>query len=251
MCGRYAVTLPKEAMRQLFHTVNTVEQPPRYNVAPTQPMVTVREGEAGRTMQFARWGYVPPRLMDPRKIPLLINIRSDSMVSRPPFRDALAHRRCIVPADGYYEWLVRPDGRKQPYFITLADGAPMVFAGLYSVWEGPSPTGEPIETVAIVTTDAGPDTASIHNRSPVILRDDEIDSWLDTAGVGTAQAASLAHPLESGSVSVRAVSTRVNAAANDGPDLVEEIDPEAEPATAAPRTKKKAGRGGGGQLDLF
>ncbi len=249
MCGRYAVTLPKEAMRDLFRTLNMVDYPPRYNVAPTQPVLTIREGDSGRTMQFARWGYVPPRLSDPKKIPLLINIRSDSMVTRPQFRDALAHRRCIVPADGYYEWLTDPDGRKQPYYITLVDGAPMAFAGLYSVWEGPTPDGQPIETVAIVTTDAGADTAGIHPRAPAVLRGDEIDQWLDAAGVGSGRAAALAHPLEQGSAKRHPVSREVNSANNDAPDLIEPVDPAAEPPPDDKPIKKK--RAGSGQLDLF
>lgn len=253
MCGRYAVTLPPEAMRDLFRTANMIEYPARYNVAPTQPVLTIRESDGARSMQFARWGLVPAGLRDPRKIPLLINARSETIATRAPFKDALARHRCIVPASGYYEWLTGADGHKQPYYITMADNGPMAFAGLYTIWEGPTPDGTPIETVAIVTTDAGPDTAHIHGRAPAVLRGDEVARWLETRGIGSAEAAALTHPLPAGTMVDRPVSIHVNSARNDAPNLIYPVTPEqiaAEKAERASPRKKKAA-GGGGQLDLF
>ena len=137
-------------------------------------------------------------MKDPRGFKLVINARIEGIADKPAFRDALRVSRCIVPASGYYEWQLQPDGSKQPYFIAMADGSPMAFAGLYAVWQGPS--GEPIELAAIVTTEAGDDTVGLHDRTPAVLRGDQIDAWLDTAHVPVAVATALVAPLEAGAV---------------------------------------------------
>jgi putative SOS response-associated peptidase YedK len=146
MCGRYAYILPPDAMLALFKILNELIYPPRYNIAPTQPIPVVWEQQGRRTAQLVRWGFVPGWVKDPREFPLLINARSEGMAEKPAFRDALKHQRCVIPASGYYEWMKRPDGSKQPYYITEADGRTMAFAGLYSTWMGPE--GEEIDTAA-------------------------------------------------------------------------------------------------------
>ncbi len=242
MCGRYAVTLPPEAMRDLFRTLNQLDYPPRYNIAPTQPIPVVWQQAGRRTAQLVRWGLIPAWVRDPREFSLVINARAESMEDKPAFRDALRNQRCIVPASGYFEWHTRPDGTKQPYYVTMADGSPMAFAGLYSTWSGPH--GEEIDTAAIVTTPAGPDTSHIHPRTPAVLRGDAVEQWLDTARIPARVAAQLAQPLETGTVTLFPVCRGVGSADKDGPELIQPVAPE-----AAPPRRKAAG--GGSQLDLF
>jgi putative SOS response-associated peptidase YedK len=246
MCGRYAVTLPKEAMRDLFRTLNVVDYPARYNIKPTEPIVTIREDRDGdRTMQFARWGLVPAWVKEPKDFALLINARSEGMIDKPAYRDAVRWHRCIVPASGYYEWMKDGKGNSQPYYVTMADGTPMAFAGLYATWSGPG--GEAIDSAAIVTTPAGEDTVHIHTRAPAVLRGDQIEAWLDTAHVTAEIAAALVVPLEGGAVVYHPVDRAVGNTASDGPGLIAPIDPATQPAPE-PRPKKRAAAG---QLDLF
>lgn len=249
MCGRYASTLPPEMMEELFKLLNSVETVPRYNIAPTQPIVAIWEAEARREAHLARWGFVPHWVKDPRDFPLLVNARAESMAEKPAFRDRVKHGRCLVPASGYYEWHTGPDKKKRPYYITRADGQPMALAGLYSVWMGPN--GEEVDTVATITVAANPQLSQIHDRMPAImLSEDQQDAWLNVREVRAHEAAQMALPLEDGVLKFHPVSTRVNSARDDDPGLIEPVDltkPEA--AEAKPKPKKAAG--GGGQMDLF
>jgi putative SOS response-associated peptidase YedK len=248
MCGRYAVTLPPEAMRDLFRYLNSIDFPPRYNIAPTQPILAVLVEHGRRTAKLLRWGLVPWWVKDPRGFPLLVNARAEGISTKPAFRDALKNQRCIVPASGYYEWMVGPDKQKIPFYITRRDGQPMAFAGLYATWSGPQ--GEEIDTAAICTTAAGPDTAAIHERQPVILEGQAIEDWLDTGAIHAAKAEQLLLPLPAGHVQAIPVSNRVNSNRNDGPELIVPLTaPEAIAATAETPRKKKAAAGA--QLDLF
>lgn len=246
MCGRYASTLPPEMMAELFKLLNSVEIMPRYNIAPTQPIVAIWEAQGRREAHFARWGLVPGWVKDPREFPLLVNARAEGMEQKPAFRDPLKHGRCIVPASGYYEWHTGPDKKKQPYYITRADGKPMALAGLYATWSGPN--GEEVDSVATITVSANPQLSVIHDRMPAILLDEESqDAWLNVREVRAQEAAQMALPLEDGVLKFHPVSTRVNSARDDDPGLIEPITLEHKP-TAPPKTKKAAG---GGQLDLF
>jgi putative SOS response-associated peptidase YedK len=246
MCGRYAVTLPPEAMRNIFKTLNLLEYPPRYNIAPTQPIVAIWEDGGRRESRLARWGLVPHWVKDPREFPLLVNARAETMAQKPAFRDAVKHGRCVVPASGYYEWHTGSDGKKQPYYITLENGDPIAMAGLYATWMGPE--GEEIDSVATITVPAGPDVTYIHDRMPAILVGDAIESWLDVRGTRFDEIAANIAPQPAGMMASRPVSRRVNSAANDGPDLLDPVT-EAEPAEDKKhlKVKKKAS----GQLDLF
>src|SRR5215468_10864657 len=158
MCGRYAVTTVPEAMRGLFRYLNQPNFPPRYNVAPTQPVGIVRVREGQREFALVRWGLVPAWVKDPRNFTLLINARGESVNEKPAFKNAMK-RRCLFPADGFYEW-ERSGERKQPYFVRLKSGQPMAFAGLWESWMGPN--GEEQETAAIVTTRAAASIAHVH-----------------------------------------------------------------------------------------
>lgn len=243
MCGRYAVTLPPEAMRDIFRYLNTIDYPARYNIAPTQPVVAILEEQGRREARLLRWGFVPNWVKDPREFPLIINARAEGIAQKPAFRTAIRNQRCIVPANGYYEWLVGPDKRKIPYYITRVDGEPMAFAGLFATWSGPE--GEEIDTAAICTAPAGPDTIQIHDRQPVILEGQGIDDWLNTREVGADRAVGMLAPLPEGHLQFHAVSTLVNSNRNDGPELIAPWSGEA----PAPKPAKKAA--GSGQLDLF
>jgi putative SOS response-associated peptidase YedK len=243
MCGRYAATLPPEMMVELFNLLNRIDFPPRYNIRPTEPIAAIWEQQGRRTVQLVRWGLVPGWVKDPREFPLLINARAESMAEKPAFRDALKNQRCIVPASGYYEWVKGPDGRKHPYYIAMADGSPMAFAGLYATWSGPE--GEEVDTAAIVTVGASSEITPVHDRMPAILQGAAIDAWLNTREVRATQAVQLALPLPPGSVRFHPVGKAVGSDTADGPELIAPIPPEQVEATTKPSAATAR------QLDLF
>ena len=245
MCGRYAYLLPPEAMQELFKLLKEVMlYPPRYNIAPTQPVMTIVEREGRRTAELFRWGFVPGWVKDPKDWPLLINARSETMSEKPAFRDALRNCRCVVPASGYYEWRKGPDGERRPFYITAADGETLAFAGLYATWAGPN--GEEVDTVCIVTTDPNAEVSEVYDRMPAILRGAAIDDWLNTRDVDVAEALSLALPSPDGSMIYHPVPKTIGSATAEGPELIMPFEGEWEPT----RPKKKAA-GGSAQLDLF
>jgi putative SOS response-associated peptidase YedK len=245
MCGRYAFLLPPEAMRQLFKILNEVDYPPRYNIAPTQPIITIMEREGRRTAELFRWGLVPGWVKDPRDWPLLINARSETMAEKPAYRDALRNSRCIVPATGYYEWKKGGANAKQPYYITAANDEPMAFAGLYSTWAGPN--GEEVDTVCIVTVDPNPEISTVYDRMPAILTGDAIDAWLNTRDVDTALALQFIGTPPAGAMKLHPVARTVGRADAEGPELIAPVDP-AE-IIEGPRPKKRVASSS--QLDLF
>jgi putative SOS response-associated peptidase YedK len=238
MCGRYVLTLPSEAIQSLFDTRNLEESVPRYNIAPTQPVLAVWEESGHRTAKLARWGLVPHWVKDPRDFPLVINARAETMGGKPAFRDALKHQRCAVPASGYYEWRTDAEGRKRPYYIAMRDGGPMIMAGLYATWMGPD--GEEIDSLALVTVPANADLAHIHHRMPALIEGEAVGQWLDVRNTRPGDAAAVIRPASEGMVSVHPVSARVNSARNEGPDLIE-------PSAEEPAAVAKQDR----QLDLF
>ncbi|WMT91323.1 SOS response-associated peptidase [Pelagibacterium sp. H642] len=247
MCGRYAVTLPDEAMRQIFMTDNLIHSVPRYNIAPTQPVIAIWNDESRRTAKLARWGLVPHWVKDPREFPLLVNARAETMAEKPAFRDAVRHKRCILPASGYYEWKTLPNGKKLPYYITHQSGEPIALAGLYSSWMGPD--GEEIDTVATITVPAGPDVEHIHDRMPAIMRGEQIDQWLDVRNVRFRDVESFVVPQPQGTMASHPVSIRVNSAVNEGPDLIEPVSENLQPETNDKSMTVKGKKSA--QLDLF
>ena len=227
MCGRYTITSSPEAFRALFRYFEQPNFPPRYNVAPTQPIPIVRLQDGARHFALMRWGLLPSWVKDPKNFALLINARGESVTEKPAFRNAMKRRRCLVPADGFYEW--KPvSGRKQPYYIRAKSGAPLAFAGLWETWEGPN--GEEVDTAAIVTTSANRTLSSIHDRMPVIVPPDAFDLWLDGANVDAVTASALIQPAPEDLLEAFPVSTAVNRTANDNAKLLEPVDPDAEPA---------------------
>jgi putative SOS response-associated peptidase YedK len=248
MCGRYAITTVPEAMRELFRYLNNPNFPPRYNVAPTQPVPIVRILEGQREFALVRWGLIPPWVKDPRTFTLLINARGETAAEKPAFRNAMKRRRCLFPADGFYEW--RRDGeRKQPYFVRRKGGGPIAFAGLWETWMGPN--GEEQETAAIVTTTASPSISFIHDRMPVILAPEAFDFWLDPH-VDAELASSVIRPAPDAQLEFFPVSTLVNRTANDSAALLEPVDPDAV-VEEAPKPKKavKKEKPDDGQASLF
>ena len=245
MCGRYAYLLPPEAMAELFRLLNRMtDYPPRYNIAPTQPVVAIAEQEGRRTAELFRWGFVPNWVKYPKDWPLLINARAESMAEKPAFRDALKSSRCVVPATGYYEWRKGPDGERRPYYITSSETETMAFAGLFSTWAGPN--GEEVDTVCIVTTEPNEEISGIYDRMPAILRGEAIDAWLNTRDVGVKEALSLAIPAPAGTMRYHPVGRDIGRATAEGESLILPVNLDDIP----PRPKKRAG-GGSGQLDLF
>ena len=245
MCGRYSLTTPMEAVRQLFGFPERPNLPARFNIAPSQEVVAVRlgEGEAGaRHLVWLRWGLIPSWAPSGAKEPGIggrtINARAETVAEKPAFRAAFRRRRCLIPADGFYEWKTER-GRKQPYRIVLESGAPFAFAGLWERWDGPreSAGGEAagdagIESCTIVTTEANARLRSIHHRMPVILAPETYDLWLDPATPG-AQAQALLRPAPSEWFTAYRVSPKINSPTNDDPALIAPLD-EADEAPEPP-----------------
>src|ERR1700760_1303658 len=176
MCGRFVITSPPAAVRQVFGYSELPNFPPRHNIAPTQPVPVVIIENGARHFKLMRWGLVPSWVKDPRKITLLINARSETANDKPAFKNAMRRRRCLIPADGYYEWQVA-GGRKRPFFIHRGAGSLFGLAALAESWTGPN--GEELDTVAIVTAAASPDLAVLHHRVPVTLTGADFARWLD------------------------------------------------------------------------
>jgi putative SOS response-associated peptidase YedK len=250
MCGRYAVTSAPEAIRALFGYPEQPDFPPRYNVAPTQPIAIVRLMDGKRQFALVRWGLLPSWVKGPKNFTLLINARGESVIDKPAFSAAMKRRRCLVPADGFYEWKA-VGTRKQPYYVRAKSGQPLAFAGLWETWTGPN--GEELETAAIVTTRANRALADIHERMPVIVPPEAFNLWLDCANVDPETAAALISPAFDNLLDTYEVSTAVNRTANDGPELVERYaapaQAEAAPQAGTPRAKRK--KTNNGQASLF
>jgi putative SOS response-associated peptidase YedK len=231
MCGRYSLTTPVEAVRALFGFDARPNLMPRYNIAPGQDVAAVRAAQAGAGREFAifRWGLVPSWAKEPTIGNRMVNARAEMVASKPSFRGAYRHRRCLIIADGFYEWRRQDRGPKDPYFIMLENAAPFAFAGLWERWQSPAKDGEALETCTIVTTEANELLKPIHERMPVILEPEQFECWLtadpDIAG-------QLLKPYR-GRMVVRRVSTLVNKAENDGPQLIEPLDPDDPPADTA------------------
>src|SRR5262249_34412785 len=221
MCGRYLITSNPEALRRLFRYLEQPNFPPRYNIAPTQPIPIVRIAEGERHFALLRWGLIPSWVKDPRAFSLLINARGESVNDKPAYRMAMKRRRCLIPADGFYEWKSE-GGQKRPYVIRPKDGQPLAFAGLWETWMGPN--GEEMETAAIVTTRANRDIAHLHDRMPVIVPPDTFDFWLDCNNVDALAASAVLVSARPGSLEAYEVSTAVNHAANDNPALLERVN---------------------------
>lgn len=221
MCGRYSITSPLEAINALFRVDVQADVKtnfaPRYNVAPSQPVPVIRATEKGREFTFLLWGLIPSWAKDTAIANKLINARSETVAEKPSFRGAYKYRRCLLPANGFYEWTGKKGEPKQPWLIRVEQNTPIAFAGLWEHWMDPN--GSELETCTILTTEAADTIVHIHHRMPVILKPEDFDAWL-TAPAN--DAAPLMKPYE-GKLAFHAVSKRVNSVANDDAALLEPI----------------------------
>lgn len=236
MCGRYVILSPPDAMRQVFGYAEQPNFPPRYNVAPTQPVPVVILESGARHFRLMRWGLIPAWVKDPRQFSLVINARAETVLDKPAFKNAMKRRRCLLPADGYYEWH-QSAGRKRPFFIRPRDGALMAFAGLAETWVGPN--GEELDTVAIVTSAAKGGLAALHSRVPVTIAPEDHARWLDGNATDVDEVMPLLRAPADGEFIWHEVSIRVNRVANDDAQLVLPISAE-EAAEEARKPEKKA-----------
>jgi putative SOS response-associated peptidase YedK len=226
MCGRFTSTVDADEVAARFAVDVPDGYRPRFNAAPTEPVLAVFErAEAGRVAELVQWGLLPHFAKDRRISHRMINARSETVLQRSAFRELMDGRRCLVPADGFYEWRVAADGTKEPIRYTLADGSLFAFAGLRSSWVNRE-TGEVVDSCAILTTRANELVAPLHHRMPGILPGSAEAPWLDPA-VSADAAADLLLPLPAELMTCAAASRRVNAAGVDEPGLLEPDPPRA------------------------
>jgi putative SOS response-associated peptidase YedK len=215
MCGRFAFYSPAEATAALFGASLEAEPAARFNIAPTQDIAVIRRDEQkGTTLTMVRWGLVPFWAKDPSIGNRMINARAETVAEKPSFRAAYRKRRCLIPADGFYEWHTS-DGKKVPWFISLKNAQTFAFAGLWESWLDKE-SGEVLETAAIITTEANEFMRRLHHRMPVIMESGETDAWLGGDDNALAHAATNAPACQAWPVD-----RRVNNARNEGQDLIE------------------------------
>jgi putative SOS response-associated peptidase YedK len=221
MCGRYTLTVnPEELMERFNLTTGEFVATPRYNIAPTQDVAVVYD-ESPQTLSSARWGLIPSWSKDPSIGARMINARAETLDEKPTFKGILKKRRCLIPADGFYEWRKNPDNTKTPFRIVLDSGEPFALAGLWDVWK--TPEGEWLKTCTIITTEPNELMSSIHNRMPVMLTREAEAEWMNKANDDAGYLKSLLQPYPEKSMKVYEVSRRVNVVKNDDPKLVEPV----------------------------
>ncbi len=222
MCGRFTLTLPAEALMTLFELPYVPPLEPRYNIAPSQPVAAVRlDSKTGeRSLDMLKWGLVPFWAKDPKIGNRLINARSETAAEKPAFRAAFRHRRCLVAADGFYEWQKLASG-KQPFYVRLRDGGGFGIAGLWERWE--SEDGDRIDSCTLLTTDANDTLRPIHARMPVIVPPAKHRLWLDEGASDQRGLQEILKPLPDEELEAYPVSTTVNSPGNDGPELIQRL----------------------------
>lgn len=216
MCGRFRLGKGREALKKHFDADADLDWDPRYNVAPGQSVATVRQDptEPQRYLSLMRWGLVPFWAKDAKIGYKMINARSETAADKPAFRDALKSRRCLIPADGFYEWK-KLGKEKQPYCFTLLDDGIFAFAGIWDRWK--SPEGKIVETCSILTTSPNDLVRDVHDRMPVVLPPDAYELWLDPGFTKHEGIVELLKPLAASAMKKFPVSTRVNSVKNDDP----------------------------------
>jgi putative SOS response-associated peptidase YedK len=229
MCGRFVSATPPDQIAAYFGT----EAPeallgPSYNVAPTNDVYAVISDGSTRRLDAFHWGLVPLWAKDVKIGSKMINARAETLAEKSAYKSAFKKRRCLIPADGFYEWRAHPTepkGKKQPFFIHRSDDEPFAFAGLWEVWRGPEKDQEPLRSCTIITTSANEVMATIHDRMPVILPRSVWDTWLDRENDDLDLLGKLLVPAASQVTTMHPVSTAVNNVRHDGPELVVESDP--------------------------
>ncbi|HQP42154.1 MAG TPA: SOS response-associated peptidase [Thermoanaerobaculales bacterium] len=216
MCGRFTLTVSARVLGQLFDVPEPEGIVPRYNIAPTQQVLVARSAEGGRELTGVRWGLIPHWADDPSIGNRMINARGETVATKPAFRSAVKHRRCLIPADGFYEWQKAGAG-KQPHLIRFADGRAFAFAGLWEGWR-PRDGGVPVDSCTIVTTTPNRLVAALHDRMPVILPPAAFEEWLRPEPLPEPRLEELLAPYPDHEMEAFAVSRRVNSPAYDGPE---------------------------------
>ncbi|WP_394891021.1 SOS response-associated peptidase [Mesorhizobium sp. AaZ16] len=244
MCGRFALTATPEEIEAMFALLDVVAFPPRYNIAATQPILMVLAGERqepganrpDRRSLLVRWGFIPAWAKDTKTFPLLLNARSETAIEKAAFRNAMRHRRALIPASGFYEWKRDGSSRSQPYWVRPKHGGVVAFAALMEMYAEPG--GSEIDTGAILTTAANGDIAHIHDRMPVVIQPEDFSRWLDCRTQEPRDVVDLMRPEQPDFFETIPVSDLVNKVANTGPDLQRRVEPTAtaprEPAKKAP-----------------
>jgi len=230
MCGRFAITLPPEAVRAYFDYVEQPNFPPRYNIAPTQPIPIVfaraHTGGAERHFLLTRWGFLPGFVKDPKQFPLLINARAETLRERASFRAPMRRRRCLAICDGFYEWRRGPSGSKapkQPFLIRRVNGEPMGLAALYETWC--DATGGEIDTSCIITVAGNRLISSVCDRMPAIVPREDFSRWLDFDNVEAEAAARLLRPAPENALELVPIGTEVNRVSNDDAGIQTPVGP--------------------------
>lgn len=222
MCGRFTLTVDPSTVQLQFALESLpAGLTPRYNIAPTQPVLALTN-EGTHDAALLRWGLIPSWARDPAIGNRMINARAETLAEKQSFKHAFRRRRCVIFADGFYEWQKHPDGRKTPLFIHLEDGAPFAFAGLWETWR-PADGEDWLRTCTIITTAPNDFMAPIHNRMPVILGQDALDDWLAPGEVDPEALQPLLKPFDRGTLAAYEVSRAVNSPANESPDLVKPL----------------------------
>jgi putative SOS response-associated peptidase YedK len=251
MCGRFALTARPGELEALFAPIEIEPFPPRYNIAPTQPILMVIGGERlppgsnlpSRRALLVRWGFIPSWAKDPRNFTLLLNARGETAAEKSSFLAAMRHRRTLVPASGFYEWRRVGSAKAQAYWVRPKHGGLIAFAGLMETYLAAD--GSEIDTGAILTTQANGDLAAIHDRMPVVIEPRDFARWLDCRDNEPAAVADLLRPTEPGFFQAVPVSDAINKVANTAPDIQKRVD--AEPA----RERLEMQPGAAAQLSLF
>jgi putative SOS response-associated peptidase YedK len=225
MCGRFVLKADPEKLKALFGYTDEEDFPPRYNIAPTQPVAIVKMAHGARRLALVRWGLIPAFVEDPKKFSLLINVRAEGIEDKGTTKNAMKYRRCLVPASGFYEWRTLPGSNsgktRQPFWLKPKNDEPIAFAGLWETWWDRS-NGSEIDSAAIVTTIANRTVKPIHDRMPVVIAANDFETWL-TGPPG--EAASLLRPAPDDLFEAIPISTRVNAYANDDAAVLEPAGP--------------------------
>lgn len=217
MCGRFTLQISPELLAEIFGLTEIPTFPARYNIAPTQQIAIVRSDANQNRLDFVKWGLIPSWAKDNTIGNHMINAKSETVHEKPAFHHAIRYRRCLVPSSGFFEW--RKEGNsKQPIYIHLKDGTPMVYAGLWESWK--TPEGSTLESCSILTTTANTLIEPIHDRMPVILHPQEYGLWLDRDMTDPTRLQKLYQPYPSELLEAFEVSTAVNSPRNDSPDLI-------------------------------
>lgn len=231
MCGRFTLAVPKAMLESLFGLDIAGDLPPRFNIAPSQPVAAVRTPESGtRELALFQWGLIPSWSKDPAIGARMINARSETAAEKPSFRAAMKRRRCLIPASGFYEW-AKAGAAKQPFYIRMRDERPFAMAGLWELWCGED--GSELETCAILTTTPNEVVGEIHGRMPVIIAPDDFDAWMDPANEKPAAVKPLLRPYPAEEMKAHPVDRRVNSPAADDSSCIEPISAEPPPAPEA------------------